>query len=293
MKKITQIFRISILFIFSLLIFSNISIACFNPTDSFATEVALNKPSITYDLSKIKQSKDVIVIEKEESPDVVEVVYKEETAGWNSKIRCFNGEWVQGITEEMSEETGMYMVKSLGSCGGFPIELLNQSKIGPSYDINERLDGVYEERDGDTIASIHKITKSFVFSFAFLIAIISGITGLILCKIKNTKSEKKALFCKIFGLIIIAFLSGVVFQLFFIIILDVCGIDILLGIFMLPLLFILPTLISIIISHFYHKNKIDIILTAIATFIFTIITLNMVAIGWGWDQIIRFAFSLL
>lgn len=55
--------------------------ACFNPTDSFATEVALNKPSITYDLSGIKQSKDVTVIEKEkeESPDdVVKVVHREE-----------------------------------------------------------------------------------------------------------------------------------------------------------------------------------------------------------------------
>jgi hypothetical protein len=46
------------------------------------------------------------------------------TAGWNSKIRYFKGKWVQGITEGMSEETGMYMVKSFGGCGGFPIDLL-------------------------------------------------------------------------------------------------------------------------------------------------------------------------
>ncbi len=80
MKNKTKIFGISILLIFSLLIFSNTSMACFNPTDSFATEVALNKPSITYDLSGIKQSKDVTVIEKEkeESPDVVEEEHREE-----------------------------------------------------------------------------------------------------------------------------------------------------------------------------------------------------------------------
>ncbi|MGB2842319.1 MAG: hypothetical protein WBC40_07575, partial [Halobacteriota archaeon] len=81
MKNKTKIFGISILLIFSLLIFSSTSMACFNPTDSFATEVALNKPSITYDLSGIKQSKDVTVIEKEkeESPDdVVKVVHREE-----------------------------------------------------------------------------------------------------------------------------------------------------------------------------------------------------------------------
>ena len=76
----TKIFGISILLIFSLLIFPNIGMACFNPTDSFATEVALSKPSITYDLSGIKQSKDVTVIEKEkeESPDIVEEVHREE-----------------------------------------------------------------------------------------------------------------------------------------------------------------------------------------------------------------------
>lgn len=79
-KNKTKIFGISILLILSLLIFPNIGMACFNPTDSFATEVALNKPSITYDLSGIKQSKDVTVIEKEkeESPDVVEEVHREE-----------------------------------------------------------------------------------------------------------------------------------------------------------------------------------------------------------------------
>ena len=80
MKNKTKIFGISILLILCLLIFPNIGMACFNPTDSFATEVALSKPSITYDLSGIKQSKDVTVIEKEkeESPDVVEEVHREE-----------------------------------------------------------------------------------------------------------------------------------------------------------------------------------------------------------------------
>ena len=76
----TKIFGISILLILCLLIFPNIGMACFNPTDSFATEVALSKPFITYDLSGIKQSKDVTVIEKEkeESPDIVEEVHREE-----------------------------------------------------------------------------------------------------------------------------------------------------------------------------------------------------------------------
>ncbi|HJH26430.1 MAG TPA: hypothetical protein C5S37_06555, partial [Methanophagales archaeon] len=41
--------------------------------------------------------------------DGIEKVANKGTAGWNSKIRYFNGKWVQGITEEMSEETGMYM----------------------------------------------------------------------------------------------------------------------------------------------------------------------------------------
>ena len=88
MKNKTKTFGISILLIFSLLIISNIGMACFNPTDSFATEGALNKPSITYDLSGIKQSEDVTVIEKEkeESPDVVEEVHREEVVPKPIKI---------------------------------------------------------------------------------------------------------------------------------------------------------------------------------------------------------------
>jgi len=35
------------------------ALACFNPTDSFATEVLLNKPGISYDLSEISQSQDI------------------------------------------------------------------------------------------------------------------------------------------------------------------------------------------------------------------------------------------
>ena len=87
-KNKTKIFGISILLILSLLLFPNICMACFNPTDSFATEVALSKPSITYDLSGIKQSKDVTVIEKEkeESPDVVEEVHREEVVPKPIKI---------------------------------------------------------------------------------------------------------------------------------------------------------------------------------------------------------------
>jgi len=80
MKNKNKIFGLSLLLIFSLLIFPNIGMACFNPTDSFATEVALNKPFMTYDLSGIKQSKEVKVIEKEKSHDIVEGVHKEETA---------------------------------------------------------------------------------------------------------------------------------------------------------------------------------------------------------------------
>jgi hypothetical protein len=78
----TKVSGISILLISCLLIFPNIGMACFNPTDSFATEVALSKPSITYDLSGIKQSKDVTVIEKEkeESPEILIEVHKEEAS---------------------------------------------------------------------------------------------------------------------------------------------------------------------------------------------------------------------
>ena len=86
MKSKTKTFGLSILLIFSLLVITNIGMACFNPTDSFATEVTLNKPSITYDLSEIKHSKDVTLIEKEESPDLVEEVHREKVVPKPIKI---------------------------------------------------------------------------------------------------------------------------------------------------------------------------------------------------------------
>ena len=51
------------------------------------------------------------------------------TAGGNSKIRYFKGKWVQGITEEMSEETGIYMLRAGIDCGGFPAGLLPEEVL--------------------------------------------------------------------------------------------------------------------------------------------------------------------
>jgi hypothetical protein len=53
--------------ILGILILSNMASACHSPTDSFATEVLLNKPEISYNLSGIIKSDDVIVKTKEVS----------------------------------------------------------------------------------------------------------------------------------------------------------------------------------------------------------------------------------
>ncbi|MEA1894907.1 MAG: hypothetical protein U9N36_06875 [Euryarchaeota archaeon] len=51
--------------ILGILILSNTASACGNPTDSFATEVLLNKPGVSYNLSGMIESDDVIVKTKE------------------------------------------------------------------------------------------------------------------------------------------------------------------------------------------------------------------------------------
>jgi hypothetical protein len=54
-----------VLTILSILFLLNTASACVNPTDSFATEVLLNKPGSSYNLSRMIESDDVIVKTKE------------------------------------------------------------------------------------------------------------------------------------------------------------------------------------------------------------------------------------
>ncbi|MEA3345574.1 MAG: hypothetical protein U9Q78_04930 [Chloroflexota bacterium] len=56
------------------LIFVGVALACANPTDSFATEVLLNKPGISYDLSDIAQAEGVTFQMGEVSPSEVETI---------------------------------------------------------------------------------------------------------------------------------------------------------------------------------------------------------------------------
>jgi len=56
------------------LVFVGVALACANPTDSFATEVLLNKPGLSYDLSGIAQAEGVTLQMGEVSPSEVEIV---------------------------------------------------------------------------------------------------------------------------------------------------------------------------------------------------------------------------
>ncbi len=64
MKKRTT-HGLGALAILGILILSNTAFACVNPTDSFATEVLLNKPGVSYNLSGMIESDNVIVKTKE------------------------------------------------------------------------------------------------------------------------------------------------------------------------------------------------------------------------------------
>jgi len=56
------------------LIFVGVALACANPTDSFATEVLLNNPDISYDLSGIAQAEGVTLQMGEVAPSAGEIV---------------------------------------------------------------------------------------------------------------------------------------------------------------------------------------------------------------------------
>jgi len=91
--------------------------------------------------------------------------------------------------------------------------------------------------------------------------------------------KNKNLICRLFGLVGIAFICGVLFQFIQVVVFDTFGIDRILGFFMVPSLVIVPVLISTVFSHFYHKDKAYIIGTSIATLVFAVIALSMYPIG--------------
>ena len=74
-----------------ILILSNTAFACVNPTDSFATEVLLNKPGVSYNLSGIIESDNVIVktrevpVELSDTPEPQMVVIDENVTTADSK----------------------------------------------------------------------------------------------------------------------------------------------------------------------------------------------------------------
>ena len=190
------------------------------------------------------------------------------TAGWNSKIRYFKGEWMQGITEEMSEETGMYMMKGLSGCGGFPAGLLPEGVPGGVTVSHNQLPF--------TVAP-HQ--RSLIFGVIIVIFTIASIAGIVLCGMGSGKVKNKNRFCKLFGVVGFAFIFGVIFQFIQVVVFDTFGIDRILGIFMEPSLVIVPVFISTVISHFYHKDNAYIIGTGMATLVFAVIALNMYHIG--------------
>ena len=190
------------------------------------------------------------------------------TAGWNSKIRYFKGEWMQGITEEMSEETGMYMMKGLSGCGGFPAGLLPEGVPGGVTVSHNQLPF--------TVAP-HQ--RSLIFGVIIVIFTIASIAGIVLCGMGSGKVKNKNRFCKLFGVVGFAFIFGVIFQFIQVVVFDTFGIDRILGIFMEPSLVIVPVFISTVISHFYHKDNAYIIGTGMATLVFAVIALSMYHIG--------------
>ncbi|MGB2728646.1 MAG: hypothetical protein WBD09_09255 [Halobacteriota archaeon] len=105
------------------------------------------------------------------------------TAGWNSKLRYFKGEWVQGITEEM-EETGMYMLRAGIDCGGFPAGLLPEEVPGGVPAPYESVPDNQLPFFGVVTIAYHE--KALTVGVIVIIALIVGIVGFALKK-KNRR----------------------------------------------------------------------------------------------------------
>ena len=76
-----------------------------------------------------------------------------------------------------------------------------------------------------------------------------------------------------------AFVCGVVFLVIQIVVFDSYDIDRMLGELMLVSLIVLPTALSLAISYFCHRNWAYAAVTGVATLVFVVIVLRMVAIG--------------
>ena len=76
-----------------------------------------------------------------------------------------------------------------------------------------------------------------------------------------------------------AFVCGVVFFVIQMVTFDTLGIDSMLGELMWVSLIVLPTVLSVAISYFCHRNKAYAAATGAATLVFAVIVLRAVAIG--------------
>ena len=120
--------------------------------------------------------------------DGIEKVADKGTAGWNSKIRYFKGKWVQGITEEMSEETGMYMLRAGIDCGGFPAGLLPEEVPGG---VPAPYESVPDNQLPFGVVTIAYHEKALTVGVIAIIALIVGIVGFVLKKKVGGERQKK------------------------------------------------------------------------------------------------------
>jgi len=84
---------------------------------------------------------------------------------------------------------------------------------------------------------------------------------------------------RIMELVGTAFICGVVFFVIQMVTFDTLGIARMLGELMLVSLIVLPTALSLAISYFCHRNWAYAAVTGVATLVFVVIVLRMVAIG--------------
>lgn len=98
-----KLFSLSIIGFILLLVFSSVASAYYDATSSYATEVLLNKPGISYDLNGISQAENVVVDWEDESIGVIgeeEVAVAHETEASSFSMETIAQGGFSGVEEE-------------------------------------------------------------------------------------------------------------------------------------------------------------------------------------------------
>jgi hypothetical protein len=132
---------VSVVILLTLLTFTNYALSCLNPTDSFAFEVLLNKPEISYDLSLISSSDNVNVIK-----NPITIIYR---SHYNKDVavilRVIDTEFVKGLSVRIQVPTKLLKISYPQT--NVEVESSNMLRVNEDFlrSLNYKVEGLTKE----------------------------------------------------------------------------------------------------------------------------------------------------